>query len=34
MSRHRQTFLLAVAIDAAVRIPLLAGLPETLDADA
>jgi MFS family permease len=27
-------FLLAVAIDAAVRIPLLAGLPETLDADA
>jgi hypothetical protein len=27
-------FLLAIAIDAAIRIPLLAGLPETLDASA
>jgi len=27
-------FWLAIAIDAAIRIPLLAGLPETLDASA
>jgi len=32
MPPHNQTLPFAVAIGAAIRIPLLSGLPETLDA--